>query len=97
MSVAPSSSATRPSVSSWTEEGRKKKAPKKEAEGEAAEGEEEKKPAKSIIFLGEEVNDTTASLVVAQILYLEAQGPRQGYPALYQLARRQRDRRHGDL
>ena len=28
-----------------------------------------------IIFLGEEVNDTTASLVVAQILYLEAQDP----------------------
>ena len=28
-----------------------------------------------IIFLGEEVNDTTASLVVAQLLYLEAQDP----------------------
>jgi ATP-dependent Clp protease protease subunit len=28
-----------------------------------------------IIFLGEEVNDTTASLVVAQMLYLEAQDP----------------------
>lgn len=28
-----------------------------------------------IIFLGEEVNDTTASLVVAQLLYLEAQEP----------------------
>ena len=27
------------------------------------------------IFLGEEVNDTTASLVVAQLLYLEAQDP----------------------
>ena len=27
-----------------------------------------------IIFLGEEVNDTTASLVVAQLLYLEAHG-----------------------
>ena len=26
-----------------------------------------------VIFLGEEVNDTTASLVVAQLLYLEAQ------------------------
>ena len=25
-----------------------------------------------IVFLGEEVNDTTASLVVAQLLYLEA-------------------------
>ncbi len=28
-----------------------------------------------IIFLGEEVNDTTASLVVAQLLYLESQDP----------------------
>ena len=28
-----------------------------------------------IIFLSEEVNDTTASLVVAQLLYLEAQDP----------------------
>ena len=28
-----------------------------------------------VIFLGEEVNDTTASLVVAQLLYLEAQDP----------------------
>ncbi|NLU24739.1 MAG: ATP-dependent Clp endopeptidase proteolytic subunit ClpP [Clostridiales bacterium] len=28
-----------------------------------------------IIFLGEEVTDTTASLVVAQLLYLEAQDP----------------------
>ena len=28
-----------------------------------------------IIFLGEDVNDTTASLVVAQLLYLESQDP----------------------
>ena len=28
-----------------------------------------------IIFLSEEVNDTTASLIVAQMLYLEAQDP----------------------
>ena len=28
-----------------------------------------------IIFLGEEVNDTSASLVVAQLLYLESQDP----------------------
>ena len=28
-----------------------------------------------IIFLGEEVNDTTAALVVAQLLYLESQDP----------------------
>lgn len=31
-----------------------------------------------IVFLGEEVNATTASLVVAQLLYLEAQDPREG-------------------
>ena len=29
-----------------------------------------------IIFLGEEVNDTTASLVVAQMLFLEAEDPK---------------------
>ena len=28
-----------------------------------------------IIFLGEEVNETTASLVVAQMLFLEAEDP----------------------
>ena len=28
-----------------------------------------------IVFLGDEINDTTASLVVAQLLYLEAQDP----------------------
>ena len=28
-----------------------------------------------IIFLGEEVNDVTASLVVAQLLFLEAEDP----------------------
>ena len=50
-----------------------------------------------IIFLGEEVNATTASLVVAQLLYLEAQDPGQGHPAVYQQPRRLRDRRHGHL
>ena len=29
-----------------------------------------------IIFLGDEVNDTTASLVVAQLLFLEAEDPK---------------------
>ena len=29
-----------------------------------------------IIFLGEEVNETTASLVVAQLLFLEAEDPK---------------------
>ena len=32
-----------------------------------------------IIFLGEEVNETTASLTVAQLLFLES-----GYPVIYQ-------------
>ena len=34
-----------------------------------------------IVFLGEEVNATTASLVVAQLLYLEAQDPDKDIPA----------------
>ena len=32
-----------------------------------------------IIFLGEEVNETTASLVVAQLLFLEAEDPEKSY------------------
>ena len=28
-----------------------------------------------IVFLGEEVNDTTASLIIAQLLFLEGQDP----------------------
>lgn len=28
-----------------------------------------------IVFLGEEINDTTASLVIAQLLFLEAEDP----------------------
>ena len=40
-----------------------------------------------IIMLSEEVNDTTASLVVAQLLYLEAQDPEKDIQLLYQLAR----------
>ena len=34
-----------------------------------------------IIFLGEEVNETTASLVVAQLLFLGVRRSEQGYPA----------------
>ena len=36
-----------------------------------------------IIFLGDEVNSHTAGLVVAQILFLEAEDPEEGYPFLY--------------
>ena len=47
-----------------------------------------------IIFLGEEVNETTASLVVAQLLFLESE---QGHPALHQLPGRYGDSGYGDL
>jgi ATP-dependent Clp protease protease subunit len=36
-----------------------------------------------IIFLGEEVNDVTASLVVAQLLYLESDDPDKDIKALH--------------
>ena len=49
-----------------------------------------------IVFLGEEVNATTASLVVAQLLYLEAQDPDKD-PVLHQQSRRLRHRRYGHL
>ena len=44
-----------------------------------------------IVFLGEEVNDTTASLVVAQLLY------RQGHSDVHQQPRWFRHGRHGNL
>ena len=47
-----------------------------------------------IIFLGEEVNATTASLVVAQLLYLEAQDPDKDPSALCRYAGP--DHRYGD-
>ena len=61
-----------------------------------------------IIFLGEEVNDVTASLVVAELLFLEAEDPgkdmqrechplRAGHPALYQQPGRFRDSWYGNL
>ena len=37
-----------------------------------------------IIFLGEEVNETTASLTVAQLLFLESEDPGKRYPVIYQ-------------
>mgnify|MGYP000134520195 CR=1 FL=1 len=49
-----------------------------------------------IIFLGEEVNDTTASLVVAQLLYLEHR-TRQGHPDVHQQPRRLCDGGYGHL
>ena len=37
-----------------------------------------------IVMLCEEVNDATASLVVAQLLYPGRPGSRKGYPPVYQ-------------
>ncbi len=37
-----------------------------------------------IIFLGEEVNDVSASLVVAELLFSGSRGSWKGYSALYQ-------------
>ena len=37
-----------------------------------------------IIFLGDEVNDATASLVIAQLLFLESEGSFKGYLVIYQ-------------
>ena len=50
-----------------------------------------------IIFLGEEVNDVTASLVVAQLLFLESEDPGQGCPSVYQQPRRLCSCRYGNL
>ena len=50
-----------------------------------------------IIFLGEEVNDVTASLVVAQLLFLEAEDPDKDIQLVYQQPGRFCDRRYGDL
>ena len=50
-----------------------------------------------IIFLGEEVNDVSASVVVAQLLFLEAEDPGEGYSALYQQPRRLCYGWHGNL
>ena len=50
-----------------------------------------------IIFLGEEVNDVTASLIVSQLLFLESEDPEQGYSALYQQPGRFCNGRYGDL
>ena len=36
-----------------------------------------------IIFLGEEVNDTTASLIVSQLLFLESEDPEKGYQLIH--------------
>ena len=50
-----------------------------------------------IIFLGEEVNDVSASIIVAQLLFLKVRGSGQGYSALYQQSGRFCYRRYGNL
>ena len=50
-----------------------------------------------IIFLGEEVNETTASLVVAQLLFLESEDPGKRHPVIYQFSGWYGNRRYGDL
>ncbi len=48
-----------------------------------------------IIVLSEDVNDTTASLVVAQLLYLEGQDPDKDIQPVYQQPRRLHQCRYG--
>ena len=50
-----------------------------------------------IVFLGQEVDDQIANLIIAEMLYLEAEDPEQRHLALHQLAGRSRLRRYGDL
>ena len=50
-----------------------------------------------IIFLGGGIDDHVANLIIAQLLFLEAEDAGQGYPSLHQLARRRGNIRHGDL
>lgn len=50
-----------------------------------------------IIFLGEEVNDVTASLVVAQLLFLEAEDPNKDISLYINSPGRFCYRRYGDL
>ena len=50
-----------------------------------------------IIFLGEEVTDVSANLIVAQLLFLEAEDPGQGYSSVYQQSWRLCFSRTGDL
>ena len=50
-----------------------------------------------IVFLGQEVDDQIANLLVAEILYLDAEDPDTRHRPLHQLARRHGLRRHGHL
>ncbi len=50
-----------------------------------------------IIFLGEEVNETTASLVVAQLLFLESEDPNKDIQLYINSPGRYGDSGYGDL
>ena len=50
-----------------------------------------------IIFLTGPINDMVASLVCAQLLYLESENPKKDIAILHQLAGRHRNRRFGDV
>ena len=50
-----------------------------------------------IIFLGEEVTDVSASLIVAQLLFLEVRGSEQGYSSVYQQSGWFCNSRYGNL
>ncbi len=50
-----------------------------------------------IIMLSDQVNDATASLVVAQLLYLEGQDNEKRHFSVHQQPRRFDHRRYGDL
>ena len=50
-----------------------------------------------IIFLGEEVTDVSASLVVAQLLFLEAEDPEKDIQSLHQQPGRFCHSRNGNL
>jgi ATP-dependent Clp protease protease subunit len=50
-----------------------------------------------MIFLVGEVNDQTANLVVAQLLFLESENPDKDISFYINSPGRQRERRHGDL
>ena len=51
----------------------------------------------SIIFVGTPIDDNVANLVIAQMLFLEAEDPGPRHPALHQQPGRRGHGRHGDL
>ena len=51
----------------------------------------------NIIFLGTPIDDNVANLIIAQMLFLEAEDPGEGHLAVHQLAGRLDYRRYGNL